>query len=203
MTTLLAALASLLMSAPATPGLVVLEYQSKGILDKTVLRNLWERTHEMVAAAAPGRVLDAAETRKRLFDQSILVPARCDQACLLRVADKLQARELLVPTVEKNGDVVKLTFQVVNGRSGAVTAQTVSGSDGRIGMAIESGVRELFKGGAASSEDGIPTEAWTAAGVLAAGAGLVIVLGLDAPDTPANTPVAPAPPPIFEVVDID
>lgn len=186
----LATMFSLLCSAPPpTRAMVVLDFQAKGILDKAILRDLWDRTHEIASAAVPGRLLDTTETRRRLFDQSILVPARCDQNCYARMGDKLQARELLVPTVEKSADQVKITFVLVDGRSGSIIAQSTAWSDGRIGQALDASLSDVLKSVGSKNDVSISRRAIVATGILAAGTGAILMMGLDAPST--ETPASP------------
>ena len=66
-------------AASADPGLVVLDYQARGILDKTVLRELWTRTWEIGAGFPGSSFVPREETRKRIFDQNVLIPTRCDR----------------------------------------------------------------------------------------------------------------------------
>ncbi|MCB9495724.1 MAG: hypothetical protein H6686_02445 [Fibrobacteria bacterium] len=201
MTQLLVLLANLLFSGSSQPGLIVMEYQAKGILDKAILRDVWDRTHQLTTRHLPGQTVGAEETRKRIFDQSVLVPARCDQACNTRLGTKLHAKTLLMPSIEKTGDQLKVSFQLVDVKSGDVLSQSFAWSDGRIGQAIESALSEVLKGaGSGSSGAGVSGRALGAAAMIGAGVGAVLWLGLDAP---AVEPVATQPvveDPITDVV---
>lgn len=50
---LLALLSSATLTAAAPPSLLVLDFQSRGILDRRVLEALLEKTHELLAARWP------------------------------------------------------------------------------------------------------------------------------------------------------
>ncbi|MEN9308379.1 MAG: hypothetical protein RL173_2311, partial [Fibrobacterota bacterium] len=111
-------IASVAIHAAEPSGVVLLDFQSKGILDKAVLRQLWERSQSIASGIPSADLLSADETRKRIFDGNVLLASRCDEACYQRVATKLGAKELVVPTVEKAGDQLKFTFLRVRGSNG-------------------------------------------------------------------------------------
>lgn len=167
-------------SAAEPSGLVILDFQSKGILDKAILRQLWDRTY-LISSGVPGaELVSAEETRKRIFDQNILVATRCDDACYQRVAQKLSAKELLVPAVEKTGDQLKFSFTRIRGSDGMRTQEVSVWSDGRVGRALTSGLFKVLADGG-TNEFTIPTAAWTSGGIAAAGLGLSIWLGASQP----------------------
>jgi hypothetical protein len=166
------------LSPAAEPsGLMILDYQSKGILDKAVLRELWDRTYEIASGVPSADLVSADETRKRIFDQNILAAARCDDACYQRIAQRLGAKELLVPAVEKTGDQLKFTFTRIRGSSGAKTQEISVWSDGRVGRALTSGLFKVLADGGGGGEVTIPSAAWTSGGILVAGLGLTLWLG--------------------------
>ncbi len=177
-TILLLALGGNLAQAAEPSGQIILDYQSKGILDKAVLRQLWDRTYEIASGVPSADLISADETRKRIFDQSILVATRCDDACFQRIAQKLGARELLVPSVEKTGDQLKFTFTRIRGANGSRMEEVSVWSDGRVGRALTSGLfKVLADGGSGGGELTIPSSAWTSAGIAAVGVGLTLWLG--------------------------
>jgi hypothetical protein len=165
--------------------LVVLDFQSKGILDKAVLRDLWERTWELASQVPEAGTVPAEETRQMLFEQNILLPQRCDEACYRRLADRLHARRLLVPTVEKIADQLKFGFLLVQGRSGKTLQSASSWSDGRVDRALSAGVSKVLGASDASGAPGFGRPAWTAMGVGIAGLGAALWLGLDQNRSPA------------------
>jgi len=172
----------LLIGAVATraaelSGVVLMDFQSKGILDKAVLRQLWDRSQAIASGIPSADVLSAEETRKRIFDGNVLLASRCDEACYQRVATKLGAKELVVPTVEKAGDQLKFTFVRVRGSNGQKLQETSVWSDGRVGRALTSGLFKVFTDDNSGPEITIPTAAWTSAGIFAAGVGLTFWLG--------------------------
>ncbi len=173
-------------------GLIVLDFQSKGILDRAVLRQLWERTYEIASGFPKLDLVSSEEAHKRIFDQNVLVASRCDEACYQRVAQKLSVRELLVPTVEKVGDQLKFTFTRILGSNGQKTQEISIWSDGRIGRALSSGLFRIFSDEGKAKEFTIPPAAWKAAGILGVGLGGVLLLGLEQDRSPA--PVQSPPP---------
>lgn len=174
---LLLALGGSLVQAAEPSGLMILDYQSKGILDKAVLRELWDRTYEIASGVPSADLVSADETRKRIFDQNILAATRCDDACYQRIAQKLGAKELLVPSVEKNGDQLKFTFTRIRGENGSKLQEISVWSDGRVGRALTSGLFKVLADGGGGGELTIPSAAWTAGGLTAAGLGLTLWLG--------------------------
>lgn len=156
---------------------MILDYQSKGILDKAVLRELWDRTYEIASGVPSADLVSAEETRKRIFDQNILAATRCDDACYQRIAQKLGAKELLVPAVEKTGDQLKFTFTRIRGANGAKVQEINIWSDGRVGRALTSGLFKVLADGGGGGELTIPSAAWTSGGIVAAGLGLTLWLG--------------------------
>jgi len=160
------------------PGLVVLEFQSRGILDKTVLRQLWDRTWE-VASSFPGAdAVPADETRRRIFDQNVLLPVRCDEACYQRVALKLQASRILVPSVEKTGDQLKFNFLLVQGESGKKLQEASVWSDGRVDRALAAGLSKVMNDAGSNEAIEVPSALWTTLGVGAAGLAGALWFGL-------------------------
>lgn len=172
------------------PGLVVLEFQSRGILDKTVLRQLWDRTWEVTSSFPGADVVPAEETRRRIFDQNVLLPLRCDEACYQRVALKLQAGRILVPSVEKTGDQLKFNFLLVQGETGKKLQDVSVWSDGRVDRALAAGLSKVM--GDAGSNDAIevPSGLWTALGVGVVGLAGALWFGL----SQNRSPAASAPP---------
>lgn len=162
-------------------GVVLLDFQSKGILDKAVLRQLWDRSQVIASGIPSADLLSSEETRKRIFDGNVLLASRCDEACYQRVATKLGAKELIVPTVEKTGDQLKFTFLRVRGSNGQKLQEASVWSDGRVGRALTSGLFKVFSDEKAGSEITIPTAAWVSSGILATGVGLTILLGQSEP----------------------
>jgi hypothetical protein len=166
---------------------MVLEFQSRGILDKTVLRQLWDRTWE-VASSFPGAdAVSAEETRRRIFDQNVLLPVRCDEACYQRVALKLQAKRLLVPTVEKTGEQLKFTFLLVDGESGKKSQEVSVWSDGRVDRALASGLSKVMGDAGSNEAVEVPAALWTTLGVGAAGLVGALWFGLSQDRSPAAT----------------
>lgn len=168
------------------PGLVVLEFQSRGILDKTVLRQLWDRTWE-VASSFPGAdAVPAEETRRRIFDQNVLLPVRCDEACYQRVAFKLQASRILVPSVEKTGEQLKFNFLLVEGESGKKLQETSVWSDGRVDRALAAGLSKVMGDAGANESIEAPAALWTTLGVGAAALAGALWLGLSQDRSPST-----------------
>ena len=158
-------------------GVMILDFQSKGILDKAVLRQLWDRSYEIAAGIPSADIVSVEETRKRIFDQNILIASRCDEPCYQRVAQKLAAKELLVPSVEKSGDQLKFTFARIRGSNGQKLQEVTVWSDGRVGRALTSGLFKAFADGGKESELTIPPAAWKSAGILTVGVGVIWWLG--------------------------
>lgn len=172
----------------AQPGLVVLEFQSRGILDKTVLRQLWDRTWE-VASSFPGAdAVPADETRRRIFDQNVLLPVRCDEACYQRVALKLQASRILVPSVEKTGDQLKFNFLLVQGETGKKLKDVSVWSDGRVDRALAAGLSNVMSEAGTDGAVEVPTALWTTLGVTAVGLAGALWFGLSQDRTAATGP---------------
>lgn len=165
-------LGSITAGAADLSGVVILDFQSKGILDKAVLRQLWERSHE-IASGIPGiDVVSSEETRKRIFDGNILLATRCDDACYQRVATKLGAKEVVVPSVEKTGDQLRFSFVRVKGVSGQKMQEVNVWSDGRVGRALTTGIFKVFADNGNEKEISIPPAAWKSLGIVGAGVGL-------------------------------
>jgi hypothetical protein len=157
---------------------MVLEFQSRGILDKTVLRQLWDRTWE-VASSFPGAdAVPAEETRRRIFDQNVLLPVRCDEACYQRVALKLQAKRILVPSVEKTGEQIKFNFILVQGETGKKLQEVSVWSDGRVDRALAAGLSKVMSDAGSNEAVEVPTALWTTLGVGAAGLAGALWFGL-------------------------
>jgi len=174
---LLLVLGCSLSQAAEPSGLMILDFQSKGILDKAVLRGLWDRTYEIASGVPSADLVSAEDTRKRIFDQNILAATRCDDACYQRIAQKLGAKELLVPAVEKTGDQLKFTFTRIRGNNGSKMLEISVWSDGRVGRALTSGLFKVLADGGGGNELTIPSAAWTSGGLVAAGLGLTLWLG--------------------------
>ncbi|MEK7393815.1 MAG: hypothetical protein AAB214_14745 [Fibrobacterota bacterium] len=185
-------IASVAIQAAEPSGVVLLDFQSKGILDKAVLRQLWERSQSIASGIPSADLLSADETRKRIFDGNVLLASRCDEACYQRVATKLGAKELVVPTVEKAGDQLKFTFLRVRGSNGQKLQEATVWSDGRVGRALTSALFKVFTDDNAGTEITIPAAAWTSAGIAAAGIGLTVWMGYTKPVTQAESK-----PPVF------
>lgn len=162
-------------------GLVVLDFQSKGILDKTVLRDLWERTWELAFEVPEAQTVSADQTRRELFEQNILVPLRCDEFCYRRLAQRLHAGRLLVPTVEKNADQLKFSFVLVQGSTGKTIRSTSLWSDGRVDRALGAGVSKVLDAGGSPGSPWLSSAAWKATGFAIAGLGAALWLGLEQP----------------------
>lgn len=155
------------------PTMLVLDFQSKGILDKTVLEQLRDRTQDILAQRADYATVPSREARKRLFDQNVLVPARCEQECVMGLAKKLQVEALLLPSVEKTGGQLKVSYALYK-NSGNKLGEGMSLSDGRLGKAINDALDQAFGSEhvATASADG---QGWLLPGAIAAaGAGAVL-----------------------------
>ena len=174
--------------AEAAPSLLVLDFQSKGILDKTVLEQLWERSQENVAMHGGYALVPSQDARKRLFDQNILVPARCGEECYARLAEKLNVDQLLVPSVEKNAGQLKVGFVLVKS-SGKKIAEGMAVSDGRVGKAVDDALQQVFgSSSGASSIPGASASRWAAAGAIAAvSAGAVLFMSLARPGASSSS----------------
>jgi hypothetical protein len=176
------------------PGLVVLEFQSRGILDKTVLRQMWDRTWEVASSYPGANAVPAEETRRRIFDQNVLLPNRCDEACYQRVALKLQADRILVPSVEKTGDQLKFSFVLVQGESGKKLQEVSVWSDGRVDRALAAGLAKVMADAGGNDAVEVPSALWTTVGIGAAGLAGALWFGLSQDRSPAaqqKTPSCP------------
>lgn len=180
---------SLAVAAPEATGVALLDFQSKGILDKAVLKQLWERSQEIASGIPSAEMLTAEETRKRIFDQSILVATRCDDACFQRVAQKMGTKEIVVPSVEKNGDQLKFTFARYRGSNGQKIAEASVWSDGRVGRALTTGLFKVFDGASGDKSITIPAAAWKALGVAGVGLGAAIWFGLSQEREPVHSSI--------------
>ncbi len=158
-------------------GVALLDFRAKGILDKAVLRQLWERSQEIASGIPSADMLSTEETRKRVFDQNILVASRCDAACYQRIAQKLGTKEILVPSVEKTGDQLKFTFARYRGANGQKVQEVSVWSDGRVGRALTTGLFKVFDGASEGNAITIPPAAWKSFGVLGVGLGTIWFLG--------------------------
>jgi len=170
--------------ASGQPGLVVLEFQSRGILDKTVLRQLWDRTWEVTSSFPGADAVSAEESRRRIFDQNVLVPIRCDEACYQRIALKLQASRILVPSVEKTGDQLKFNFLLVEGESGKKLQEAAVWSDGRVDRALAAGISKVMSNSDSNEALEVPSALWTTVGVGAAGLAGALWFGLSQDRSP-------------------
>ena len=186
---LLLVLATLGAAQASDQGLVVLDFQSKGILDKSVLRDLWQQTLALASGVANSGALPEEETRRRLFEQNILVPTRCDQACFHRLAEKLHAGRILAPSVEKSGDQLKFDFVLVDGQSGKTLKSASLWSDGRVGRPLAAGIAGTVGNGGPENSSGFPSQIWASVGVGAVGLGAALWFGLEQ----ARTPPSPSP----------
>lgn len=183
----------------AEPGLVVMDFQSRGILDKAVLRQLWDRTWEIASQYPSVNVLSIQETRQRIFDQNVLVPAGCTEICFKRIALKLQAKELLIPSVEKTNEQLKFGFVRIDGESGKRLKDVSVWSDGRVDRAIASGVLGAMGGASNAVSGGIPSAFWKSLSFAGLGIGTGVFLGLTSdrtldPIKVAKTTAPPKPP---------
>ncbi|MBK9576660.1 MAG: hypothetical protein IPK50_02115 [Fibrobacterota bacterium] len=160
------------------PGLVVMDFQGRGILDKAVLRQLWDRTWDIASQYPSVKVVSMQETRQRLFDQNVLVPTSCTDICFQRIAAKMQASELLIPSVEKTGDQLKFNFVLVKGASGKRIKDATVWSDGRVDRAIAAGVIGVMGEAGSSSSAGLGSGFWKALATVGLAAGANIVLGV-------------------------
>lgn len=171
--------------AEAAPSLLVLDFQSKGILDKTVLEQLWERSQENAAMHAGYALVPSQDARKRLFDQSILVPTHCGEECYARLAEKLNVDLLLVPSVEKNAGQLKVGFVLVKS-NGKKVAEGTAFSDGRVGKAMDDALQQVFGSSDAGSISVVSASRWVVAGaVTAVGVGAILFLSFSHP-SPGN-----------------
>lgn len=175
-------------------GVALLDFQAKGILDKAVLRLLWERSQEIASGIPSADMLSTEETRKRVFDQNILVASRCDAACYQRIAQKLGTKEILVPSVEKTGDQLKFTFARYRGANGQKVQEVSVWSDGRVGRALTTGLFKVFDGASEGNSISIPDAAWKSFGILGVGLGATWFLGLDQQRESAEKPIPAIPP---------
>ena len=192
--TILLLLGALVAARSDPQGLVVMDYQSRGILDKTVLRELWDRTWQIAASFPEAATVPVEDTRKRIFDQNVLVPVRCDEACFQRIAIKLQAAQILLPSVEKTGDQLKFEFVLVQGESGRKLQDVSVWSDGRVDRALASGMTKVLAGTGSSEAVEVPTALWTTLGVGAAGLAGALWFGLEqdrSPPKAAGTTIPP------------
>ncbi len=165
----------------AAPSLLVLDFQSKGILDKTVLEQLWERTQESVAIRGEYALVPLQDARKRLFDQNILVPTHCGEECYARLAEKLNVDMLLAPSVEKNAGQLKVGFVLVKS-NGKKVAEGTAFSDGRVGKAMDDALQQVFGSSDAGSISGVSASRWVTAGaVTAVGVGAILFFSFSHP----------------------
>jgi len=160
------------------PGLVVMDFQGRGILDKAVLRQLWDRTWEIASQYPSVKVVSMQETRQRLFDQNVLVPLSCTDICFQRISTKMQASELLIPSVEKTGDQLKFSFMLVKGESGKRVKEATIYSDGRVDRAIAAGVIGVMGEAGSSSSVSLGSGFWKALAAVGLAAGGGAVLGV-------------------------
>ena len=174
-------------------GVALLDFQAKGILDKAVLRQLWERSQEIASGIPAADMLSTEETRKRVFDQNILVASRCDAACYQRIAQKLGTKEILVPSVEKTGDQLKITFARYRGENGQKVREVSVWSDGRVGRALTTGLFKVFDGASEGGSITIPSAAWKSFGILGLGIGTTWILGTTQDREPDLAPFIPIP----------
>lgn len=174
-------------------GVALLDFQAKGILDKAVLRQLWERSQEIASGIPSADMLSTEETRKRVFDQNILVASRCDAACYQRIAQKLGTKEILVPSVEKTGDQLKFTFARYRGATGQKVQEVSVWSDGRVGRALTTGLFKVFDGASEGNSITIPGAAWKSLGILGVGLGTTWFLGATQERESADKTAPPIP----------
>jgi hypothetical protein len=186
--TILLVLGALVAARSDPQGLVVMDYQSRGILDRTVLRELWDRTWQIAASFPEAATVPVDDTRKRIFDQNVLVPVRCDEACFQRIAVKLQAGRILLPSVEKSGDQLKFEFVLVDGESGQKLQDVSVWSDGRVDRALASGMTKVLAGtGSSDAAAPIPPAFWTAVGAGTIGLAGALWFGLEQNRAPSTS----------------
>lgn len=161
----------------AQPSMAILEFQSRGILDRAVLRELWERSHEIAAGIEGYQTLSGEETRKRSFEHNILMPAKCDDGCVQRIAEKMGVDYLVIPSVEKSDKQLKIGYTLVSGRNGERIREGSALSDGRVGPALASALSRALEGGGGASTGSGSRHVWVTAGAAAVGAAAVILLG--------------------------
>ncbi len=155
-----------------------MDFQGRGILDKAVLRQLWDRTWEIASQYPSVKVVSMQETRQRLFDQNVLVPLSCTDICFQRISTKMQASELLIPSVEKTGDQLKFSFMLVKGESGKRVKEATIYSDGRVDRAIAAGVIGVMGEAGSSSSVSLGSGFWKALAAVGLAAGGGAVLGV-------------------------
>ncbi|MBK8801983.1 MAG: hypothetical protein IPN71_07990 [Fibrobacteres bacterium] len=160
------------------PGLVVMDFQGRGILDKAVLRQLWDRTWDIASQYPSVKVVSMQETRQRLFDQNVLVPTSCTDICFQRISTKMNASELLIPSVEKTGDQLKFNFVLVKGSSGKRIKDITVWSDGRVDRAIAAGVIGVMGDAGSGSSGSLGSGFWKALATVGLAASANAVLGI-------------------------
>jgi hypothetical protein len=103
---------------------------------------------------------------------------RCDDGCFQRIAVKLQAAQILLPSVEKTGDQLKFEFVLVQGETGKKLQDVSVWSDGRVDRALASGMTKVLAGTGSNEAVEVPTALWTTLGVGAAGLAGALWFGL-------------------------
>lgn len=161
----------------AQPTMAILEFQSRGILDRAVLRELWERSHEIATGIDGYQILTGEETRKRSFEHNILMPAKCDEGCVRRIAEKMGVDYLLIPSVEKTDNQLKVGYALVSGRNGDRIREGSTLSDGRVRVALATAMSKALEGGEQPTGTAASKHVWVAVGAAAVGAAAVVLLG--------------------------
>jgi hypothetical protein len=121
-----------------------MEFQSRGILDKTVLRQLWDRTWE-IAASFP----EAARCR-RTRRAAHLRPERAGARPLRRSLLPAGGRQAPGGTDPralggKDGRPAQVQFLLVQGESGKKLQEVSVWSDGRVDRALASGMTKVIE----------------------------------------------------------
>lgn len=176
---LLALLSSATLTAATPPSLLVLDFQSRGILDRHALEALREKTYELLTTRSDFVVVPLDTARRKMAEREIALPPRCDAACYARLATRLGVERLLAPSVEKNGDRLRIGYVLIRGRDGAKLSEGMIFSDGRVGKAMDEALSRTLGG---SAEDGPTPLQWGVAGTFAAlGVGAAILFSLPHP----------------------
>lgn len=187
---LLALLSSATLTAAAPPSLLVLDFQSRGILDRHALEALRERTHELLATRSDYALVPLDTACRRMAEKEITLPPRCDAACYARLASRLGADRLLAPSVERNGDRLRIGYALIRGRDGAKLSEGSTFSDGRVGKAVDEALSRTLEG---RTEGGLTPLQWGVTGAFAAlGAGAAIFFSMPHSRTGGNRVVSGA-----------
>ena len=117
--------------------------KTDGVLDREAIDLIEDRISEIFYQNKGFKTLRYDKQQKRFFDESVMIPSRCDVVCWAELGEKLGTPYVIYPSLTKDGRYMLLEIELISAESQTAIAKGSTYIQGGLSKAIESTIQQL------------------------------------------------------------